>query len=150
MIRDTQTLVNYHCKRNPELQKIKDNILNYSDDEIMAMNQQKWLKLGFIEYKKIQREKELSLYVLEKTKIVFQSDVEGNIYSFETPKKFIKMGKSEILVDTNDLFFITSAGTWYGTIFTKENLSHLLCYKQASTFSQYKELCKKLLSKKYF
>lgn len=141
MTRTKAALLSAQAKKNPELQCLIDNVNDFSMDDINNLNQPKWIKEGLIVLKSLANYKSFEEYVLAHCIDGFNEDFKGNIVKYIGEETFMKFGRTELLIKTNDLLFITEKGVWRDSAFTSQpdsRLSNFVSIKIGS-FTEYKK-----------
>ena len=141
MARTKAALLSAQAKKNPELQSLIDMLPTLSIDYINNLNQPKWIKEGLIVLKSLSGYKSVEDYILAHCIDGFNEDFKGNIVKYIGEETFMKFGRSDLLIKTDDLLFITEKGVWRDSAFTYEpdsRLSNFVAIKIA-TFTEYKK-----------
>ena len=150
-MRDSKTLLIQKAKNNPNLQSLIDADMTL--DDISKLNQPKWIKDGLIKIKEYKNYMDFEEYVLRNSKDSYVEDFIGDVGSWVLEETFLLFGKSEILIKTNDLFFITEKGIWLDTAFTNniETKNRLMTQGKnikSCKFSEYKTEIRKITNEK--
>jgi hypothetical protein len=154
MFRDENTLMQYHYQRNAELKTMMDNLNQFTIEEIESCSLPKWMRLALVNSKKrtIENEKYVSLkeLVLKSFKESYVEDTKGTIFRWTGVEKFIYFGKTQILIKSQELFFVTQKGIWLDTVFTDKYDPGLneYVFVKSCTFSEYKSYRQQDLQKR--
>lgn len=147
--RDNKTLLLAQAKKNPVLQSLI--AADLSIEEISKLPQAKWIRDGLIRIKEEVGYANLEDYVLTNLKDSFNEDFTGTIIKWTGDEMFVFFGKTELLINTNDLMFKTDKGIWLDTVFTDkidDRLNNCLEIK-TSKFSEYKAEVLKNINEKH-
>src|ERR1035437_5412612 len=120
MARDKASLLSAQAKKNPVLQNLIDTVDNMTLSEIDKLNQRKWIREGLIVLKSLDGYKDVASYVLAHCTYGFNEDFRGNIVKYIGDEMFMKFGRTDLLIKTNDLLFITEKGVWRDSAFTTQ------------------------------
>lgn len=152
-MRDQHELFKSLVKKNPELQKILDNILETSNEEIEALSIQAWMKKEFMFIKSLAEEGKRMVNLkelLEKCVIETRNpDYEGYVYKWLGEEKFIKAGRTELLIRPNDLVFLNEHGLFLDTAtINLLDTSKLELIKKCK-LSEYRDMVNQLIYERY-
>lgn len=149
-----EKFLEYEYRKNPLVKHFLDNIAIIDEDEIKSSKLIKWIREYLCDLKKALNyddsdliERGFTKFTNSKyaKKIIYikegvNPDFSGKIIRWVGEKTFIFFNKSEILVETDDLLFVTGKGIWNNTIFSStidQRLNKCVMVKN-STFSEYK------------
>lgn len=140
MARDKASLLSAQAKKNPVLQNLIDSVGQMTLDDIDKINQPKWIKEGLIILKSLDGYKDITAYVLAHCIDGFTEDFRGNIVRYIGDEMFMKFGRTDLLIKTNDLLFITEKGVWRDSAFTAQPDARLSRFEEVKmgSFTEYK------------
>jgi hypothetical protein len=146
-------MLEYHYKNNLELRTMIDNLESFSLEDIDNSTLPKWMRLALKQKKEIQIANQQMIFNIQEGNIKenYVQDVSGKILKWNGTETYIYFGRSQILVNLNDLIFVSSKGIWLDTVFSKTidpKLNQCVFVKNA-TFSEYKTFRQNELQKKY-
>lgn len=145
--------IKYEYNKNPLVKHLIDNIDNIDEQEINSTKLLKWIRQYILDLKKIKSFNDLLLIKEGYTKYdydnfkpsiyvknTFKNDCSGKIIKWVGSDKYIFFDKSEILIETGDLLFVTADGIWNYSIFSKKIDKRLnkCVFVSNSTFTEYK------------
>jgi len=151
MARDKASLLTAQAKKNPELQSLIDSVDNISIDDIIKLTQPKWIKEGLIVLKCLDGYKSMDEYVLAHCRYGFNEDFRGNIVKYTGEEMFMKFGRTDLLIKTNDLLFVTDKGVWRDSAFTTNPDPRLSKFEEikTGTFTEYKKEVQHSICERY-
>lgn len=151
---NSEKFLEYEYKKNPLVKYFLDNIDIIDEDEIKSSKLIKWIReylckikkasnfddsdlidRGFVKFTNSKYTKK-NIYIKDGV----NPDFSGKIIRWIGEPAFIFFNKFEILVETDDLLFVTGKGIWNNTIFSPtidQRLNKCVMVKN-STFSEYK------------
>lgn len=149
-----EKFLEYEYRKNPLVKHFLDNIDIIDEDEIKSSKLIKWIREYLCDLKKTLNYDDSDLIDRGFTKFTnskytkkliyikdgVNPDFGGKIVRWIGENTFIFFNKSEILVETDDLLFVTGKGIWNNTIFSStidRRLNKCVMVKNAA-FSEYK------------
>ena len=151
MPRDQKTLLLSQAAKNPELQKLVDSANDMSLEDISKLNIAKWMRDALTRIKQEAHYKDFQAFVLSNVIEPFGEDFTGNVVRWAGGETFMPFGRSELLVNENDLLFVTDKGIWLDTAFTdKPDPKLAACVPVKSCkFTEYRLEVRKMLNEKH-
>lgn len=150
-MRNKIDLLRYEAKRKPELAALIARAHQLTDEEIDAAPVLKWMKSALRTVRRKTQDdeevKRLMMSIEEHIVDFITPDPVGKMFRWDGAETFIYFGKSELLVPTGALLWMSDSqpGIWYETAFAKQIDRRLLDGLRivgVRTKSQYGQDCK--------
>lgn len=147
--RDNKTLLIQKAKNNSALQTLIDNINTLDIDQLK--DQPKWVRDGLTRIKAEGEYANYEAYILANCRDAYNEDFSGGVFRYTGPDQFIPFGKSQLLVKTDNLLFVTDKGIWCDISFTTiiDDKLNERAFLRKCKFTEYQAMVKEELNKKY-
>ena len=151
MARDGKTLLKEQAKKNQNLKILIDSVCELTEEEIIGLDQPKWICDALVEILKDIKFSRTETYVLDNCIDSVSADFQGKIYKWTGSEQFVQFKIFQILISYNDLIFVSEKGTWLDTSFVLDpnKLLPNCTFLKDATYNEYKDTLRQRTNDKY-